>query len=103
MAKEVLIRSTGFASRCCRRFKKIIFPGLESVIIERQRCLRGPVAEIRDQVIKIIQKMPKNTSVEDIMEELYFKMRVDKAIGQLDRGEHVSQEDVKKRVSKWIK
>ena len=58
---------------------------------------------IKEQAIKIIKDLPKNVSVEDILEELHFKMQVDKGIEQLDTGKSLKHEDVKKRLAKWLK
>ncbi len=57
---------------------------------------------IKDQVLKIIKKMPEDVTVDEIMSELHFKLQVDRGLQELDRGKSISHETVKKRVSKWL-
>ncbi|MCH7677869.1 hypothetical protein IID10_00710 [candidate division KSB1 bacterium] len=51
---------------------------------------------VKDEVIKMIQNMPEETSVEDIMAELYFRY-------QVDEGQGIPHEEVEKRMAKWLK
>ncbi len=62
-----------------------------------------PMENVRDQVLKIIKKMPARVTVDEIMSELYFKLQVDRGIQEVDEGRVVSHEHVKKRVSRWLK
>jgi len=58
---------------------------------------------VKDEVIKMIQNMPEETSVEDIMAELYFRYQVDEGLKQLDEGQGILHEEVEKRMAKWLK
>ena len=58
---------------------------------------------VKDEVIKMIQNMPEETSVEDIMADLYFRYQVDEGLKQLDEGRGISHEEVEKRMAKWLK
>ncbi len=58
---------------------------------------------IKEKVITMIQNMPQDTSVEDIMAELYFRYEVDEGLKQLDEGKGISHEEVEKRIKKWLK
>ncbi len=51
---------------------------------------------VKDEVIKMIQNMPEETSVEDIMAELYFRYQVDEGLKQLDEGQGIPHEEVEK-------
>ena len=51
----------------------------------------------------MIQDMPKDISIEDIMAELYFRYQVDEGLRQLDEGEGVPHEEVEMRMEKWLK
>jgi len=50
----------------------------------------------------MIQKMPEETSVDDIMEELYFRKKVGTGIEELDRGKSISHKEAKKHLKKWL-
>jgi len=56
----------------------------------------------KEKVIELIKSLPDDITVDDIMEELYFKSQVDEGLAQLDRGEGIPHEDVEKRMSRWL-
>ncbi len=56
----------------------------------------------KEAVIEMIRRMPEDVTVPDIMEELYFRQKVDEGLRQLDRGQGVPHEEVKKRLSRWL-
>jgi len=57
----------------------------------------------KDEVIDLIKALPKESTIDDIMEELYFKTQVDEGIAQLDANKGIPHKTVKNRISKWIK
>jgi hypothetical protein len=61
------------------------------------------MAFVKEQVIKMIQNMPKDTSIEDIMAELYFRYQVDEGLKQLDEGKGIPHEEIEKRMERWLK
>ena len=58
---------------------------------------------IKEQVIDSIKKLPDDANYDDIMESIYVHQMISKGIGQLDKGEFVSHEDVKERFREWLK
>ena len=60
------------------------------------------MAEIKQQVIQIIQSLPDDVTLDDIMAELYFKLQVDAGLKELDEDEGIPHEEVEKRMSKWL-
>jgi hypothetical protein len=57
---------------------------------------------VKQEVLRIIKSLPSKVTVDDIMHELYFKVQVDAAIGELDAGKGITHELAKKRFSKWL-
>lgn len=57
---------------------------------------------IKQQVIEMIQSLPDEITVDDIMAELYFKMQVDAGLRELDEGEGITHDQAKQRLSKWL-
>lgn len=57
----------------------------------------------KEQVIKAIQDLPQNASIEDAMGKLYLLYKVNRGIKQADEGQKISQEEVKKKMGKWLK
>jgi predicted transcriptional regulator len=60
------------------------------------------MAEVKQQVIQMIQSLPDEVTVDDIMAELYFKLQVDAGLSELDEGKGIPQEEVEKRMSRWL-
>ena len=57
---------------------------------------------IKKEVIKLIQSLPDEVTIDDIMAELYFKLQVDAGLKELDEGKGIPHEEVEKRISKWL-
>ena len=57
---------------------------------------------VKQQVIQMIQSLPENVTMDDIITELYFKLKVDAGLKELDEGKGIPHEDVEKRMSKWL-
>lgn len=61
------------------------------------------MAITKQEILKIIQDLPDDVSIEDAIAELSFRAKVEEGLEQLDRGEWISHEEVEKRVfSKWL-
>ena len=60
------------------------------------------MAGIKQQVIKMIQNLPDEVSVDDIMAELYFRLQVDAGLKELNEGKGIRHEEVEKQMSKWL-
>jgi len=56
----------------------------------------------KQAVIEMIERLPDDASVEDIMAELYFRRKVDEGLRQLDAGEGVDHKEAKRRLGKWL-
>lgn len=59
------------------------------------------MSSIKEKVIQIINNLPDNVTVDDIISELYFKIQVDAGLKELDEGKGIPHEIVKQRMSKW--
>lgn len=56
---------------------------------------------VKEEVIQLIEKMPDDCTVEDILYELYLKQKVDKGLQDIKEGRVVKHEEVKQRMAKW--
>ena len=56
----------------------------------------------KQEALELIQKMPDEISMETILAELHFKLRVLKGIDQMDKGEVISHEEAKERLGRWL-
>lgn len=59
------------------------------------------VARTKKDVLAMIERLPDEASLEDIMAELYFRMQVDAGLAELDSGRGLSQETMEKKISEW--
>ena len=56
----------------------------------------------KEAIIDMIQKLLEDTSVEDVMAELYVWLAIDEGLKELDAGQGISHEDAKPRMAKWL-
>jgi hypothetical protein len=57
---------------------------------------------IKQSVIEMIERLPDDTSVEDIMAELYFRQKVDEGLRQLDADEGIEHDEARRKLNKWL-
>lgn len=58
--------------------------------------------KVKEQVIQMIESLPEDVTVDEIMAELYFKLQVDAGLRELDEGQAIPHEEIKKRMVKWL-
>ena len=52
----------------------------------------------RERMIEAIRDLPLDASVDDAIERLVFLARIEEALAQLDRGEGIPHDEVKRRL-----
>jgi len=57
----------------------------------------------KEKLIKAVEDLPDDASIEDAMERLLFLAKVEKGLEQADKGQTVSHNDIKEKMSKWLK
>ena len=57
---------------------------------------------IKEQIIELVRAMPEDVTIDDVLEELFFKLQVDEGMAELNRGEGIPHEEVERRLSKWL-
>ena len=61
------------------------------------------MTQIKEEVIQMIEKMPDDAGIADIMAELYFRQKVDEGLRELDEGNGIPHEQVRERLAKWLR
>jgi len=56
----------------------------------------------KEQIVKVIQDLPADASVEDAMERLYLLQKVERGIAQAESGQKVSQTEARRRMARWL-
>lgn len=57
---------------------------------------------VRDAVIDAIRQMPDDATVEDIIEALYVRQKIDAGLRDVAEGRVMSHEEAMKRLGKWL-
>jgi len=61
------------------------------------------MSQVKEAVIEMIKEMPDDSSLTDIMAELYFRQKVDRGLHELDEGKGITHKVVRERMKKWLK
>lgn len=60
------------------------------------------VPTVKDAVIDAIRQMPDDATVEDILEALYVRQKIDAGLKDVAEGRTLTHEEAKKRLGKWL-
>ena len=52
----------------------------------------------RDRMVEAIRELPADATVDDAIERLVFLAKIEEGLAQLDRGEGIPHEEVKRRL-----
>jgi hypothetical protein len=75
--------------------------GLKSFILKK---IGGKMSTaVKDQVKKIIDNLPDDTTIDDVMHALYIQAKLERAEKSITDGNGISHEDAKQRLQKWLK
>lgn len=53
-------------------------------------------------MLKAISELPDNCSIDEIADRIEFLAAVQKGLDQLDRGEGIPHEEIKKQLASWL-
>lgn len=56
----------------------------------------------KEIVLETIRNLPDDCSIDEIAERIEFMAAVQKGLDQLDRGEGISHDEVKKQLASWL-
>lgn len=56
----------------------------------------------KDEVRKLLDRLPEEASFEDIQYQVYVLDAISRGSEELDRGEAIEHEEVKRRLAKWL-
>jgi predicted transcriptional regulator len=56
----------------------------------------------KEEVRKILDKIPDDASLEDIQYHIYVREKIERGFNDIKEGRVLSQEEVEQRMSKWI-
>ncbi len=56
----------------------------------------------KELVLDAISELPNEASLQDIAERVEFLAAIQKGLDQLDHGEGISHEEIKRQLAKWL-
>jgi len=56
----------------------------------------------KEKILKVIEGLPDTATVEDVMNELYFRQVVDQGLKDAADGRTIPHAEAKKRLAKWL-
>ena len=58
---------------------------------------------IKERVLKAVNSLPEDASIEDVMDQLLFLAKIERGIMQAEAGQTIPHSEVKERMAKWLK
>ncbi len=56
----------------------------------------------KEEVRKLLEQLPDDSSFEDIQYHIYVREKIERGLQEVKEGRVLSQEDVERRMSKWL-
>jgi predicted transcriptional regulator len=56
----------------------------------------------KEQIVKAMQNLPEDATLVDAMDALVFLMKIQQGLAEADAGLGIPQEEVQKRLAKWL-
>ena len=56
----------------------------------------------KELILNTVQALPDEIKIEEVMEKLYFLLKVEEGISQADLKQSITHEEAKKRLDKWL-
>ena len=57
----------------------------------------------KEQILKIVQELPEDATIEEAIDQLYLWLKIQKAEAQVRSGQVVSHEEARKRIAQCLK
>jgi len=57
---------------------------------------------VKDIAIHLIPKLPDDTTLDEIMEELFVRRTIEERLRQLDESGGLTHDEVKQRLPRWL-
>jgi predicted transcriptional regulator len=59
-----------------------------------------PSVTTKQRIVDSVQELPEDATVEDAMERLYFLAKVQRGLAEVELGQFVSHDDIKRKFAK---
>jgi len=58
---------------------------------------------IKEKVLQAVENLPDDAAIEEAMERLLFMAKIERGLEQAEAGRIISRDEVKERVTKWLR
>ena len=58
---------------------------------------------VKEEVIRMIQRLPDDCTLEDIQYHLFVRARIEHSLRTLDDGDGITQEELEAEAQEWLK
>jgi predicted transcriptional regulator len=55
------------------------------------------------EILKAIEELPEDATLEDAMDRLFFLYKVERGLNQAEKGQLLTQEEARERMTRWLK
>ena len=56
----------------------------------------------KDEVRALLEKLPDDTSLNDIQYHIYVRQKIERGLEAIRKGNVVSQEEIERRMARWL-
>lgn len=60
------------------------------------------MGKAKEQIRELLEKLPDDVSHEDVQYHIYVQQAVQRGIEAAERGDVIAQEEVERRMAKWL-
>ncbi len=60
------------------------------------------MATAKEEVVKMLERLPDESSFEDIQYHIYVREKIERGLRDVEKGRVLSQEEVERRMARWI-
>lgn len=57
----------------------------------------------KEAALRLIERVPDDASLEEIMYAIYFRQRIDRGLRELDEGRTLSHEEIQRSLADWLR
>jgi predicted transcriptional regulator len=75
--------------------------GVACTINMDRLCTESDMATAKEQMSRIIEAQPENSSYEEILRELACERMVERGLADSDQGRTISNEEMQERIQSW--
>lgn len=57
---------------------------------------------VKEDVLRMIQSMPEHVTMNEIIDELNVRAKIEEGLKNLDEGKFIAHDEVRRRLNKWL-